>query len=135
MVKYCSKCGAQNDDDTVYCVSCGNSLTGNVPITVEKSRTLELVLGILGGVFGLLGALFAIFFSAWGGTSIFMLGVSAFLASIVGIGGAIYVKSHAQNGGIILIVAAIWLLISISLFGSIGFIFFLIAGICAIFRK
>ena len=56
--------------------------------TVEKSRTLELVLGIIGGVFGLLGGLAALVFSVFA-TDILWLGISAILASILGIVGSV----------------------------------------------
>ena len=52
----------------------------------KKSRTIELVLGILGGVFGLIGAACALFIGEWG-TAIgaagalepVILGLNAFL--------------------------------------------------------
>lgn len=101
---------------------------------MEKSRTLELVLGILGGIFGLLGGVFALLFSAFE-PSIGVLGVSAILASIVGLGGTVYVTQNARNGGIILIISAVWLLISISAFGIIGAVLLGIAGLAALIRK
>lgn len=94
----------------------------------ERSRTIELVLGIVGGIFGLLGGIFALLF-------IPELGLSAILASVVGIVGAVYITRNAKWGGIILIISSIWLLISISFFGVLGFILLLIAGFVAIFRK
>ncbi|OED03697.1 hypothetical protein A9757_05290 [Methanobrevibacter sp. A54] len=101
----------------------------------ETSRTLELVLGIIGAIFGLLGGVFAIMLSSFGGTEIFALGISALLASIVGIVGSVYVKNNAKTGGIILIISAIWLLISISAYGILGFILLGIAGLIALIRK
>jgi hypothetical protein len=103
-------------------------------LEVERSRTLEVVLGVLGGVFGLLGGVFALIFSAFE-SSIFGLGVSAVLASIVGLVGAVYVTQNPKIGGIILIISAIWLLISISAFGVIGAALLGIAGLAALIRK
>jgi hypothetical protein len=100
----------------------------------ETSRTLELILGILGGVFGLLGGVFALIFSAFE-PSLFGLGVSAVVASIVGLVGAIYVTQNAKYGGIILIISAVWLLISISAFGVLGAVLLGIAGLSALIRK
>jgi hypothetical protein len=100
----------------------------------ETSRTLELILGILGGVFGLLGGVFALIFSAFE-PSVFGLGVSAVVASIVGLVGAIYVTQNAKYGGIILIISAVWLLISISAFGVLGAVLLGIAGFSALIRK
>jgi hypothetical protein len=94
----------------------------------KRSRTIELALGIVGGIFGLFGGVFALLF-------IPELGFSAILASVVGIIGAIYVTRNPKRGGLILIISSVWLLISISFFGVLGFILLLIAGLVAIFRK
>lgn len=103
--------------------------TGKNEISDEKrARTIELVLGLVGGIFGLLGGVIGLIF-------IPELGLSALLASVVGIIGAIYVTKNAKWGGIILVISSFWLLISISLFGVLGFILLLIAGLVAIFRK
>lgn len=101
----------------------------------ETSRTIELVLGITGGIFGLLGGIFAVLFGSLAAVDIVLLGISAILASIIGIVGSIYVTRNAKIGGIILIVSAVWLLISISLFGVMGSILLGIAGLVALLRK
>ncbi|KZX15543.1 DUF4064 domain-containing protein [Methanobrevibacter filiformis] len=101
---------------------------------IQTSRTAELVLGILGGVFGLIGGVFALFFSAFE-SSIGVLGLSAILASIVGIIGTVYIKNNPKLGSIIVVISSFWLLISISLFGVLGFILLLIAGILGLIRK
>ncbi|MDI6841635.1 putative protein {ECO:0000313/EMBL:ADL58504,1} [Methanothermobacter wolfeii] len=101
--------------------------------TVEKSRTLELVLGIIGGVFGLLGGLAALVFSVFA-TDILWLGISAILASILGIVGSVYVRNNPRNGGVLLIVSAVWLLISISAFAIPGTVFLGLAGVLALLR-
>ncbi|MDP1553153.1 MAG: hypothetical protein Q8M06_09085 [Methanobacteriaceae archaeon] len=101
----------------------------------ETSRTIELLLGIIGGIFGLLGGIFAVLFGSIAAADIVILGISAILASIIGIVGSIYVTRNAKIGGIILIVSAVWLLISISLFGVMGSILLGIAGLVALLRK
>lgn len=101
---------------------------------IERSRTLEVVLGVLGGVFGLFGGVIALIFSAFE-SSILGLAVSAILASIVGLVGTVYVTQNPRNGGLILIISAVWLLISISAFGVIGSVFLGIAGLAALIRK
>lgn len=106
-------------------------MTGEVK---EISRTIELVLGIIGGIFGLLGGVFAVLFGAIASDEIIIMGMSAILASIVGIAGSIYVTRNPRRGGVTLIISAIWLLISISLFGLIGAIFFGISGLLALLR-
>jgi hypothetical protein len=94
----------------------------------KRTRTIELALGFAGGIFGLIGGVFALLFLP-------ELGVSAILASVVGIVGAVFVTRNHTWGGIILVLSSIWLLISISFFGVLGFILFLLAGLIAIFRK
>ena len=101
----------------------------------KTSRTIELVLGIVGGIFGLLGGTFAVLFGSFAGDEIVLLGISAILASIVGIVGSVYVSKNPKIGGIVLIVSAIWLLISISLFGGLGTILLGISGLLALLRK
>lgn len=105
-----------------------------VKLVDSTSRTLEIILGIIGGVFGLLGGVFALMFSAFE-PSVGILGVSAILASIVGLGSAVYVSHNSKYSGIILIISAVWLLISISVFGILGSVFLAIAGILALIRK
>ncbi len=139
-MKFCVSCGTENEDDTIFCTKCGynfneESKTSQIQTTTETSRTIELVLGIIGGIFGLLGGAFAIILSAFGGTEILALGISAILASIVGIVGSVYVKNNAKTGGIILIVSAVWLLISISAYGILGAVLLGIAGLLALIRK
>ena len=100
----------------------------------KTSRTVELILGIIGGIFGLIGGVFALMFSAFA-PSVGGLGTSAVLASIVGIVAAAYVMQNAKWGGIILIISAVWLLISISLFGVLGAVLLGLAGLLAVLRK
>ena len=88
----------------------------------------------MGGIFGLIGGVFALMFSAFA-PSVGSLGISAVLASIVGIIAAAYVMQNAKWGGIILILSAIWLLISISLFGVLGAVLLGLGGLLAILRK
>jgi len=101
---------------------------------VKTSRTIEIVLGILGGVFGLLGGIFAILFSTFD-ASVGGLGISAVLASIVGLIGAVYVTQNPKIAGIILLISAIWLVISISVFGILGAVILAIAGLLALMRS
>ena len=100
----------------------------------EISRTIELVWGIFGGVFGLMGGVLGVLLGCFA-TDIGPLGVSAILASIVGIVGTVLVLRKPLYGGIVLIGSAVWLLISISLFGIMGAVFLGLAGVLAIFRK
>ena len=129
---YCQKCGTENSDDVNVYTNCGE-LTNNIELK-KTSRTIELILGLMGGIFGLIGGVFALMFSAFA-PSVGGLGISAVLASIVGIIAAAYVMQNAKWGGIILILSAIWLLISISLFGVLGAVLLGLGGLLAILRK
>ena len=129
---FCKKCGTENLEGVTFCKNCGESVE-NIKHK-SSSRTVELVLGIIGGIFGLLGGAFALIFSAFA-PSVGGLGISAVLASIVGIVGAAYVLQNAKIGGVILVVSALWLLISISAFGVPGAVLIGIAGLLALFRK
>ena len=136
-MKFCVSRGTENEDDAVFCTKCGYNFNeeSKTPMpTTETSRTMGLVLGIIGAIFGLIGGVFAIILSAFVG-EILTLGISAIIASIVGIIGSVYVKSNAKNGGIILIISAIWLLISISAYGILGTILLGISGLLALIRK
>jgi hypothetical protein len=100
----------------------------------KTSRTIELVLGIIGGIFGLLGGIAAVMVGIFA-ADVAGLGISAILASIVGLIGAVFVIKNVKWGGIVLIISAVWLLISVSLFGILGAVFLGLAGILALVRK
>ncbi len=104
------------------------------------SRTLEIVLGIIGGLIGFIGAFMALFIGSVdealsGNTQISGLGASAFLFSITAIIGAILVKFKPKIGGWLMLISGIAILISISLFGVVPFLFLVSAGLMGIIRK
>lgn len=104
------------------------------------SRTTEMVLGIIGALLGFGGAFFAMFVGAIdeavsGSQQISGLGISAFLFSVLAFIGAIVVKFKAKIGGWIMLISAIALVISISLFGVVPALFLLGAGLMGAFRK
>lgn len=138
-VIFCSKCGAENNKESDFCVSCGTPLNGAVntektEVVKENTRTTEFVIGLIGAIFGFIGAFIALLFSTFS-SDITGLGISALLASILGIVGAIYVKKNPRIAAILLLISAIWVFISISLFGVIPGILLGIAGILALVRK
>ncbi|MGZ4857406.1 MAG: hypothetical protein ACXVZU_03460 [Methanobacteriaceae archaeon] len=133
---YCAECGAEKRSDSAYCDRCEillNPKTTNSKYDESKiiSRTIELVLGIWGGSLGLVGGIFTVTVSS----SSFVLGVSAIIASTVGIVGAILVINNPKPGGVVLIISAIWLIISNPIFGVPGTILLVIAGLLAVIRK
>jgi len=104
------------------------------------SRTTEMILGILGALFGFGGAFFALFMGAVdeavnGSQELSGLGSSAFLFSALALIGAIVVKFKAKLGGWIMLISGIAILVSISLFGVIPALFLISAGLMGIIRK
>lgn len=105
------------------------------------SRTTEKVLGIIGGILGMFGGIFALFLGGVGtalnGDSggLGGLGILAFVFSILGIVTATLVSSKPKIAGWGLIISAVGIFISISLFGIIPAILFLIAGIMTLIKK
>jgi hypothetical protein len=114
---------------------------GNFFMSQNISRTTEKVLGIIGGILGMFGGIFALFLGGVGtainGDSggLGGLGILAFVFSILGIVTAILVSSKPKLAGWGLIVSAVGIFISISLFGIIPAILFLIAGIMTLIKK
>ncbi|MEC0073260.1 DUF4064 domain-containing protein [Bacillus bombysepticus] len=105
-------------------------------------RTTEFVLGLIGGIFGILGAILALMvgglgaaFEAEGANSIIGLGWAAVGLSILGIVGSVVVKSKAKAGGIMMTIAAIGGIICIFVFYILPGILLLIGGLMGIFRK
>ncbi len=99
---FCNECGQELLEGTVFCPKCGTKQ--GVEIKKEKSRTIELVLALLGGIFGFFGALFAIGIGGLGGafemeeaSKVVGLGFAAIVFSIIGIVGAVLVKSKNKN--------------------------------------
>lgn len=106
------------------------------------NRTTEFVLGLIGGIFGFIGAIMALMvggidaaFSDNGTSEVTGLGWGAFLFSILAIVGSVVVKSKARLGGILLIVAAIGGVISISMFYLVPAVLIFIGGLMGVIRK
>lgn len=103
-------------------------------------RNTEFILGLLGGIFGFGGAMFAIFFGAMdeavsGSSEVSGLGWGAFLFSILAIVGAVVVKFKAKAGGAMMLVSGIGGLVSISLFYALPALLLVIGGLMGLFRK
>lgn len=105
-------------------------------------RTTEFVLGLIGGIFGFFGAMFALAFggidaafSDSGTSEITGLGWAAMLFSILAIVASAIVKKKAKLGGILLLVSAVGGIISISMFFILPAVLIIIAGCMGVFRK
>jgi hypothetical protein len=97
-------------------------------------------LGFVGGVFGILGGVFAWMMGsvseAFNGSSgdLYALGFGAIIFAILGIVGGVFEKKP-KIGGSLMIVAAIGILISISLLGVLSCILFFVGGILVFARS
>jgi hypothetical protein len=128
---FCKSCGQELPVDTVFCTKCG--VNQGTELKKEKSRTVELVLGLLGGIFGIFGALSAIGIGSIGdslgvakSSSAVLIGVIMLIVSILAIDGAIGVRINPKEAGNhMLICAGIGLIVT-------SFFLFLPAGILLI---
>ena len=107
-------------------------------------RVTSLVLAIVGGVVGIMFGLIAMAvggvseeFEEGSGTTVIWLGVSAIAASVLGIvaGGLHFGGKRRALMSFLLLVAAVWHLVSISYFGIFGFLLLLLAAIFAWFSR
>jgi len=105
----------------------------------EFLKVASMILGIIGGIAGFGGALFALFvggidaaFSASGTSSIVGLGVAAIFFSLIGLVGGALVLKKPKAAGIMMLVGAIGGVISISWGYVVAFPVLLVAGILAL---
>jgi len=98
-------------------------------------------LGIIGGIFGILGAVVTIMiqslsdtFNATSGASLYYNAAGALIFSIVGIAGGV-LETRKILGAALMIIGAFGVLVSISLFGVLTFILFLVGGVIIFIQK
>ena len=92
-------------------------------------------LGIIGGIFGILAAVLVVMiggigeaFNATRASSLYTNAAGAFIFSIVGIAGGVLEKRKIL-GAVLMFIGVVGVLISISLFGVLTFVLFLLGGI------
>src|SRR5699024_490645 len=105
-------------------------------------RTASFVLGLVGGILGILAAILAMFIGGVGSAfessdsdSSIGLGFSAILASVPGIVGAAFVRGRPKVSSLLMFIAGIWGIISISAFFVVSNILLIIAAIIGLFIK
>jgi len=105
-------------------------------------RTTEFVLGLLGGIFGFIGAIIAMFIGGIGSvlgaedaSTVIGLGWLAILFAIIGIVGAALVRNKTKLGGLFMIVSAVGGVISVSFGYALAFVLLIIAGLMAVIKK
>jgi len=106
---------------------------------VNVTRVASLILGLIGGIAGFGGAVFALFvggidaaFSVSGTSSIVGLGIAAIFFSLLGLVGGALALNKPKIAGIMMLIAAIGGLISISWGYVVAFPVLLVGGILAL---
>ncbi|HET9017855.1 MAG TPA: DUF4064 domain-containing protein [Thermomicrobiaceae bacterium] len=101
-------------------------------------RTASLVLGIIGGVFGLIAALLAMFVGGVGsalqdssGHTVAGLGLAAFFIAVVGIVGGAVAPKYPRMAALLELVAGIAGFVAVSLFWILSGPLFLIGALLA----
>lgn len=109
---------------------------------MQDKRTIEFVLGLIGGIFGVIAGIMALFLGgvgsalgAEGASTIGGLGVGAIVLSILGIIGSVLVRSKAKLGGLFMTIAAIGGIICVSAFYILPGILLIIPGLMGLFKK
>ncbi len=131
---YYDKGGHEMIEDSVFCQQCGTDQS--VEPKKEESRAIELLLGLLGGISGIFGAFLVIGMGRLGEASevpeaseFIVLGYAAIIFSIIGITGALLVKSKTKAAGWLMIISAYGGLISTSFSFLLPFMLVLFGGI------
>jgi hypothetical protein len=95
-------------------------------------RTTALVMGIIGGVFGVLMALLALGIGGLADSGeVEVLAAAAFGFSVLGIVGGALTGGRPGLGAILLAVSGVGIIVAISAFGVLPGAFFLIGALCA----
>ncbi|URZ01897.1 DUF4064 domain-containing protein [Clostridium felsineum] len=109
---------------------------------MQDKRTVEFVLGLIGGIFGIISGVAAIGLGglgvavgATGSTTVGGLGILAILFSILGIVGAVVVRTKGKLGGIFMTIAAICGFICISYFYILPGVLLIIPGLMGLIKK
>jgi len=155
MVKKCLRCNADNDDNAIFCSSCGTRLSGvrpgilgARPVTAELAAraSIGFVMTIIGGFLIVLGSLGLSYISAYiWGTSVppWFAGMPVWAALGVGVifglfvilsSVLIYQPGFESMGGILAIVFSV---LSIVVLGGFmfGTVLGLLGGLMAILKK
>lgn len=107
----------------------------------STNRVAEMILGIMGSIFGILGGLFAITLQGIGsqldagGPDVGKLGVAVIITCIITLILSCIINKKRVLIGILLIIGGILNFIFISFFGILSGILILVAGILTLVRK
>ncbi|WP_455644720.1 hypothetical protein [Methanosphaera sp.] len=95
---------------------------------------VNYIFGVIGCVFAILGAIVAFFMAAFS-SDLLTNGMMAMLAGLLGLLGIWLFDKDYRIAGVQYIVSGIGVLIGVSLFGILGLVFYLIAGLFAFMEK
>jgi hypothetical protein len=105
-------------------------------IDKKTSRTIEIIFGIIGGIFGLIGAGLAFVLGAgFNVDSVATGGFFSIIFSIVSMIAVAFISKQPKIVSIILIIAALVLFITTGLFGALGAVLLFIGGVLGLIRK
>ena len=99
------------------------------------SRNFEMVMGIIGSVIGIFSGSFLIFLEGLGSVHTPFLGLVAIAASILGLVSVYYVSKKPEAAGVGFVIATMFVIVGSEYINVVSGVFFLIAGISALFRK
>lgn len=109
---------------------------------MEDKRTAEFVLGLIGGIFGIISGVLALGIGGIassvgvsGGNTVGILALVAILLSILGIVGAVIVRTKGKLGGLFMTVAAVGGFICISFIYILAAILLIIPGLMGLIKK
>lgn len=99
------------------------------------SRIFELIVGGAGSCISLASTSFILWVKNFGFEPTSFLGIIAIIGSFAGIFASIHVFKDSDVAGFLFIVSAILVLLDSTVYGVIGALLLLVAGISALFRK
>lgn len=133
-IMFYDKSGQELTEGAVFRRKCGTDR--GIEPKKGKSRAIELLLSLLGGISGLFGAFLVTGMGRLGEASevpeasdFIMLGYAATVFSIIGIIGAVLVRSKTKTAGWLMIISAYGGLISTSFSFLLPFMLILFGGI------
>ncbi len=103
--------------------------------TKSVYRGFEAILATIGGIIAFAASSFVVFIGSFTQALTISLGTISIIGSVIGIIAGWYSFKDSKVAGVILIIAAILVLFGSSIFGLVGAILILIAGILDLFRN
>jgi RNA polymerase subunit RPABC4/transcription elongation factor Spt4 len=138
---YCRSCGEVIKKEAEICPHCGVRQKQKIPETSEtsKSRTGEMVLGIIGGLIGIIVGVFAIsvggLAGAFGNPDASLVvggGFGALLLGVIGIVGGAIANKNNKYGGYLMLISGLLGFIAVSAFWLISGLMLILGGILSL---